>query len=290
MKDIIDKNYFLEKISKDKEIVDLLHKQTSKENVEFFDNLKELRRILHLKTKTDKKILLEYDKLIIIPTGSEDTLIRELNQFNRELYDNLPEHYILNFENQKNKIDNTSINLKKIDEKNILNISEPFKENSSLELDDDILYTKEMDPLVEKTIQDFGESISKESNQNNFLKNLLKEDNFQSEVLKNSEEIYVESNEEKDKMLLDIKDSLSEGNYKKLNLTKPFSLSTTKYMKKLEKIKKGFEDTYGSELFKKISKWVHKENQLYENIENNKKISNLKERKINLTKKRKFKK
>ncbi|ALD66436.1 hypothetical protein [Spiroplasma cantharicola] len=263
MENIIDKNYFLDKVSKDKEIVDLLHKQTSKENIEFFEHLKELRRILHLKTQTDKKILFEYEKLIVIPTGSEDTLVKELNKFNKEIYANLPEHYILEFEKDENIKNTSSNNLEKA-------------------------YQKNLNPIVEKTIQDFGDSISSESNPNDFIDNLLKDETYESEIIKNSREIYVDSNEEKNKMLLDIRDSLKKGNYNKLNLTKPFSLSTTKYMKKLEALKKGFEDTYGSELFKKVSLWVHKENQLYENIDRNKKINNLKAEKIKLKKKKRI--
>ncbi|AOG60516.1 hypothetical protein SHELI_v1c05650 [Spiroplasma helicoides] len=145
MQQIKDKNYFLEKLSKDREINKLLENE-SKKNVEnFWENLKEIRRILHIKEKTDKKILEEYNKKIIIPTGSEETLIRELNQFNKVMYDDWPEHYTLDISTPdgqepfivKKIIDpNKKNKFKKVDlPKNILGLSNPYVQESSLDLE-----------------------------------------------------------------------------------------------------------------------------------------------------------
>ncbi|WP_338984293.1 hypothetical protein [Spiroplasma endosymbiont of Diplazon laetatorius] len=299
MQRIVDRNYFLDKLSKDREINQLISKQSEKENLNFFENLKELRRILHLKTQTDKKILNEYNKLIVIPTGTEETLIRELNQFNKEMYNDLPEHYTVDFgvelsKDNKPKIKKTN-NLKTAYKKNILNLSNPYIQDSSIVLDEttDVWEKTAIDPLLEKTIQDFETLLMNEPVNNddkeNYVEKLLREDDYSSEVLKDGEEIYVDSVEEKEKMISDIRDSLSNGNYGKLNLNKPISLSTTKYMKKLETLKKGFVKTYGSELFKKISEWVHQEDALYENVDRNKKVNSLRKQKLSFKKKRKFK-
>src|SRR5699024_4955729 len=55
---------------------------------QLIEDAKEIRRILHLKDKNKKKILDEYDKKLVvdIPTGSEETLIRELENFNHDFY------------------------------------------------------------------------------------------------------------------------------------------------------------------------------------------------------------
>ncbi|AGR42142.1 hypothetical protein [Spiroplasma diminutum] len=293
MQTIVDKNYFLDKLSKDREINDLISKQSNKDNLNFFENLKELRRILHLKSQTDKKILHEYNKLIVIPTGSEETLIRELHEFNNEMYDDLPEHYTLNFKTEVNKenkiIKEKPSNLKTIYKKNILNLSKPYIQDSSIILDETI------EPnYLEKTFQDFetlllNEPIINNDNSENYLDKILNDKEYESEILKSSSDIFVESMIEKEEMISNIRNNLSTGNYGKLNLTKTFSLSTTKYMKKLETLKKGFVKTYGSEMFQKISEWISQEESLYENIDRTKKINNLKMQKLDFKKKRKFK-
>ncbi|AUM62679.1 hypothetical protein [Spiroplasma monobiae] len=298
MQRIVDRNYFLDKLSKDREINDLISKQSDKENLSFFENLKELRRILHLKNQTDRKIINEYNKLIVIPTGTEETLIRELNQFNKEMYKDLPEHYTLDFGvelSKENKpVNKRQTNLKTDYKKNILNLSNPYIQESSVVLDEtsDVLNKTSIDPFLEKTIQDFETLLLNQPVDNkdkeSYIDKILEEENYTSEVLKDDEEIYVESIEQKEKMISDIRDSLTNGNYGKLNLNKPISLSTTKYMKKLESLKKGFVKTYGSELFKKISEWVQQEDALYENVERSRKISSLRKQKLSFNKKRKF--
>ncbi|AHI52913.1 hypothetical protein [Spiroplasma culicicola] len=96
MRQVQDKNYFLNKLLKDREINQLLEGQSQKNINGFIDNLKEIKKILHIKEQTDKKILEEYNKLIVIPSGSEETLIRELHQFNKAMYD-WPDYYTLDF-------------------------------------------------------------------------------------------------------------------------------------------------------------------------------------------------
>ncbi|QHX36689.1 hypothetical protein [Spiroplasma sp. BIUS-1] len=298
MQRIVDRNYFLEKLSKDREISDLISSQSEKENLSFFENLKELRRILHLKSQTDKKILNEYNKLIVIPTGTEETLIRELNEFNKEMYNDLPEHYTIDFGIELSKDNKPKVkkvnNLKTAYKKNILNLSNPYIQDSSIILDEtqDISQKTAIDPFVEKTIQDFETLLMNEPVNNDdkesYVDKLLKDEDYSSEVIKDNEEIYVENVEEKEKMISEIRDSLTNGNYGKLNLTKPISLSTTRYMRKLETLKKGFVKTYGSELFKKISEWVQQEDALYENVERVKRVNSLRKQKLNFKKKRKF--
>ncbi|ARU91573.1 hypothetical protein SCLARK_00975 [Spiroplasma clarkii] len=60
---------------------------------------------MHIKNNNDRIILNEYERLFVIPEGTEQTLIRELHQFNRDFYeDKLPEHYILNFDSDSVEI------------------------------------------------------------------------------------------------------------------------------------------------------------------------------------------
>ncbi|WP_339020193.1 hypothetical protein [Spiroplasma endosymbiont of Atherix ibis] len=286
MKDVLDKNYFINKLSKDKEISDLISKQSDKQNISFFENLKKIKDILHLKNQTDKKILNEYEKLITIPTGSEDTLIEELNKFNKEMYNNLPEHYIINYDNNVN-IKNSSENIKKDYKKNILNLSNPFIQDSSIEFDEQEI--KELDPYIEKTINNFEELFnnnSKSNDNNDYINNLLNDNDNSFDVVKSSEQIYVKSIEDKEKMISNIKSNLVNGNYGKLNLTKPLSLSITRYMKKIDSLKKGIIKSYGGELFKKISNWVHEEEAMFENMDRVQKIDKLSKQKNKLLNKK----
>ncbi|AUB31650.1 hypothetical protein [Spiroplasma floricola] len=296
MKDIIDKNYFINKLSRDKEIIDLISKQSDKQNVNFFENLKKIKDILHLKNQTDKKILDEYEKLIIIPTGTEETLIRELNQFNKEMYDNLPEHYIIDFDktlttDTNSKLDISKINnskkIKKDYKKNILNLSNPYIQDSSIAFDEQ--EHKEIDPYVEKTIHNFEDLFNNDSltkDNQNYINNLLDDNQESFNLVKSTEQIYAQSIEEKEKMISEIRESLVDGNYGKLNLTKPLSISTARYMRKLASLKKGFIKSYGGELFKKISEWVHKEEVMFENMDRAQKIDKLAKQKIKLINKK----
>ncbi|QGS51948.1 hypothetical protein [Spiroplasma tabanidicola] len=141
MQKVGERNYFLEKLLKDRKINDLLKNQTSKEKIDFLSNLDEIRRVLHIKEKNDKKIYDQYNKLIVIPTGSEETLIRELNQFNKAMYKSYPEHYTLDIPTPEGKEPYVikkpkRYNIEKELPKNILNLSNPYKQDSSLDLEE----------------------------------------------------------------------------------------------------------------------------------------------------------
>ncbi|QBQ07708.1 hypothetical protein SGLAD_v1c05090 [Spiroplasma gladiatoris] len=460
MQQIKEKNYFLEKLLKDREINDLLNKQTSKEDKDFLENLNEIRKILHIKEKADKKIYEEYNRLIIIPTGSEETLVRELHQFNKAMYKSYPEHYtldiptpegkqpfvvkkkpnkieipknILNLSNPykqessleltnteqqlDNDIDllkeifnknfyyanknlnvalsnldvvtgflNSFINIKKIiEEKNILTINELLDQENYLQikttikkfiyilknnLDNTIILKKELNNtkkifetiniknIKEKTfynnnkeilianennnednkiiikkilqiisnyensliednsIENVNTNIERantvldncykvinfiESMQNKNFNNKVVENNkwslwandldekinekkLQENILKDSNEIFVKDEEERISQLNEIKKELINGNYSKLKLSKTMNITCSKYMKKLEILKKGFEKTYGSELFKKIRDLVVREGTIYKNIDSNNEIKRLNNKKLKLKK------
>ncbi|QEH61880.1 hypothetical protein SCHIN_v1c06830 [Spiroplasma chinense] len=315
MNKVQDKNYFLEKLSKDREINALLENESKKNISNFWQNLNEIRNLLHIKEKTDKKIYEEYNRLIVIPTGSEETLIRELHQFNKEMYD-WPEFYTLDFpEPEKKEIKKPKSLIKAETRKNILNLSNPYVQDSTFEFEPTVENIKALDKetiqklsdnqlkesqdIWDKTILDplrdddlkFFEAklkdapvITTELKRGDWLSELQDDFGVRSEILDVDEKIFVDSEQEKQDQLDEIKHQLEEGQYGRLNLSKPMSITCTKYMKKLEGLKKGFVKSYGSELFKRIRDMIQEENDMYENIDRVRKIEKLKTKKLKLKK------
>ncbi|AGR41222.1 hypothetical protein [Spiroplasma taiwanense] len=281
MRRIYDQNYFLNKLLKDRKINNLISNQSRKDNLSFFENLQEIRRVLHIKDQTDKRILDEFDELIIIPTGTEETLIRELHIFNKEMYNDFPDFYTLDFENIKKDKYNKKISTPK----NILNLSNPYIQDysSDLERTTDLWEKTALDPLNDITIRDLEENLTNEyfGEDKSLVSKLLEKDEIEP-YLTNQKEIIVNDEEEKEVIISNIKNILNSGHYKKLNLKKPITISCARYMKKLEALKTGFEKTYGSELFKKIKNWIQEENALYSNIDRINKIEALKKKKSKL--------
>ncbi|KAJ3616526.1 hypothetical protein Zmor_011858 [Zophobas morio] len=75
---------FEEKIFNDEELMndDTIDVQ------QLLEDAKEMRKILHMRNENRQRIINEFDKNIVvdIPDGSEDTLIRDLESFNNNMY------------------------------------------------------------------------------------------------------------------------------------------------------------------------------------------------------------
>lgn len=261
-----DKEFWLKKIAEEELLNNLLDSKSEKKIESFLENLNQIKEILHIKEKNDKKIFQEYNNKIVIPTGSEETLIEELNIFNKNMYDDFPEHYNLDFPEKIKELKKEFAKPKPI-KKNIFNLSQPYIQETTKELNSDDM----------KTILSPQSIIDQE------------ESDYKNETLSDEvKEIYLNSEEEKQECLNEIANNLNKGNYNKLKLNRRMSLTCNRYMKKLNKIKQGFIDTYGSEIFKKIRGWIIEENILYHNADKEKKLEalNLKKEKINAKRKR----
>ncbi|ASP28253.1 hypothetical protein SCORR_v1c04810 [Spiroplasma corruscae] len=319
---IADRNYFLEKLYKDREFNNILEGLTTKEKNATLKDIEELRRILHLKRQVDKEIVKEYEEHIIVPEGTEETLIRELNVFNKQMYDDYPTYYTLEFddlinENKKPIVVNVKVIKRpepvpaKTYKKNILNLSEPVIQEPTQELtvdesvfnneklNEEKISTHKTDIIDDKVIQDkdnifntFKDFESKLTNNPVKIKvehfdNLLVDYKTEGkEILDSQRDFVVDTEEQKQNIISTIKKTLKDGNYHKLNLTKSFSLSYSKFMNRLKKLKQSFITTYGSEIFSRIKDAIKEENALYENLDRSNNIKRLNLRKYKYKKKK----
>ncbi|AKU79727.1 hypothetical protein [Spiroplasma turonicum] len=295
---IADRNYFLEKLQKDKEINNILEGLTNQEKKDALKDIQEIRKILHLKEAVDKQIIKEYSDHIIVPTGTEDTLIRELNIFNKQMYSDYPTFYTLDFDDLEKKdekelktiIKPQSIIQEKTFKKNILNLSQPHIQESTQDfsnLSEDIIDIKN-DNVIQDANEEKNELFETFKNFETVLSNnpvKIKVEHFDNllvdyktegkELLNNQSDLVVNSEDEKRIVISSIKESLENGNYHKLNLKKSFSLSYSKYMQRLKNLKKNIIKTYGSEIFTRIKNVIQEENALYSNIDRSNKIKQL---------------
>ncbi|AKX34133.1 hypothetical protein SLITO_v1c04800 [Spiroplasma litorale] len=207
---VADRNYFLDKLKKDKEINSILENLTIEEKKEALKDIEEIRNILHLKNKVDNQIIKEYDMHIIVPTGTEETLIRELNIFNKQMYDDYPTYYTLDFDDILNENKNKDNNLKTIIKpqqpktktysKNILKLSNPVIEDSTeeFELPNSIIENEQSIKKIEDI--ELPKSILSESNdeevvnenkvlENKEINDFLKNDSIESLKTEKSEKL-----------------------------------------------------------------------------------------------------
>lgn len=74
------------KLQEDEDVQGILETTDNINFEQIFDDVKEIKRMLHIKKDNDDKLISKYDDKIVIPEGSEETLIRELESFNLEFY------------------------------------------------------------------------------------------------------------------------------------------------------------------------------------------------------------
>lgn len=202
----INLNYLENKLRLDDFALEVL---VTKDNFNMDDLVKDanaIKKILNIKNETDQEIIKYYDNHFIIPEGSEETLISELQSFNYEIYG---------------------------------------QENLTMENIGNILVNENMD----------------------------------------NKTIILNSIEEKESLMHEVKTIIKAGNYKKLKLNKPLSITTRQFTKKIQNIKQSFIDTYGSALFKKIADWIIEEQNLYQNLDRIERIDKYKKDKVKLQKK-----
>lgn len=399
-----EKQFFIDKLRKDHDVNNLLRSIPVEEVDVFLNDINQIRQVLHIKNNTDRAIYNEYEKLIQIPEGTEQTLIRELHEFNNDFYeDRLPEHYILHFDRTRNfnetdygkyynslaKSDftnefNNSFNqpssqeqfIKSTDNSTSDKFISPSSNNnfkranslvddSSLTIDNmtstnsnyssyfdntneqtteitraDLFSNKKQQGVidlgmiddeyneydlyadesnnkkaqkllkkkqkeekklkrkktVEKTMvsQEFEikntteETYVPELSQPNTvtrqsdLHNIISTNAPKEKIINYDNEIIVDSESDKQNELELIKRDLEKGQYGRLNLSRPMSLTCARYMRKLDNLKKGFEKTYGSELLRKITDWVKMENALYESLDRKEKLETARSKQIKL--------
>gem|GEM_PF-4989328 len=238
-----NKQYFIDKISKEKDIDNLL-RDIPKEQVDtFLKDVEKIRRILHIKDKNDTIIFNEYERLIKVSECSEKTLVKELNEFNRNFYkDKLPQHYISSFDSltvaYEDKISTNNNNMIE----GILLSKNPTIVN-------------EFERLPKQPIIDTETILFDDLSINEIKKNIPNEkrSSYLTNIINSSVNIIVDSEEEKKSELKQVSQNLNKKLYGKLNLSKKMLITSEKYAKKLGELKERFKKTYGSEIFKKIT-------------------------------------
>lgn len=253
-----NKQYFIDKISKEKDIDNLLREIPKEQVDDFLKDIQKIWRILHINERNDKIIFNEYEKLIKVSECSEKTLVKELNEFNHNFYkDKLPQHYISNFDSLTAEYDDEiSINNNMIED--ILSQKNPTIVNE--------FKRSPKQPIIDNETILFDD-LSINEIEKNLKKNIPneKEPSSLTNIINSSANIIVASEEEKIAELKQISQNLNKRLYGKLNLSKKMLITSEKYTKKLEELKERFKRTYGSEIFKKIAEWIDVERKFYKN-------------------------
>lgn len=248
---------------------------------------KEMRRILHMRDDNRKRIINEFEKNIVveIPDGTEDTLIRDLEDFNSDMYGSddsvffhvkeIPEEeeeelidVITSDEDVEDYFDEEQIDRES--EKVLEPIEEvekmPVQMNVEPEYDD----TFEMIRAAAASIRRFS---------------FMVDDKQITEVLEDkNKKIIVNDDDQREKILDYVESELDQGKFNLIKVKRPLYISGKRIHKKIKLIRKKFIDTYGSEIFAKVSDWIIEEQNLYQNLERIDRINKYKENKLKLAK------
>jgi uncharacterized protein YktA (UPF0223 family) len=256
---------------------------------QLLEDAKEMRKILHMRSENRQRIINEFDKNIIvdIPDGTEDTLIRDLESFNNSMY---------------GSEDSVFFSIEKVEEE------EDFDEDELIEVQtknepedyyDEELIGRESEKVLEpiEEVEQMPVQLQEEPEYDDTFEmirhaaasirkfSFLDGDEKITQVLEDKKKkIIVEDESQREQILNYVEKELDKGKFNLVKVKRPLYISGKRIHKKIKSIRQKFIDTYGSEIFAKVSDWIVEEQNLYQNLERIDRINKYKENKLKLAK------
>jgi hypothetical protein len=249
---------------------------------------KEIKRILHLREKNKYDILDRVEKKIIvdIPNGTENTLINDLENFNNEFYHE-PNNVFFNYI-PKDAKSPTIENLEDVNFTVDTSSNETVDNFSGIEIQG--TENEKVKDVFDRDAKFKSNYISNENVENKYdnaihlTSDLLAPDHLEQVMDEASGQIIVDDEADKNKILDYVEENIDSGKFKLINIERPLQISGRKIHKKIKSIRQKFIDSYGSEIFRKVSNWIVEEQNLYNNLDRIERIERYKKNKMKLAK------